>query len=196
MIIYLHVPHTCGRSIKRSLFNKDELKKITWIHNSDQIQNTNVTNNDILYCVLRNPIERVIGEFKHYSRNLKSIGVVNHLDLNHLLKQNNNFDVNNILDYCSLEVNRNVCCKFILLRTDFNIPINEKEFNTLLNCNFKFDVYSFPLKLPILSSLLGFEIEPHVIVNNIDKSEITIEELDTIRSLNHYDVRLYNIKNI
>lgn len=195
MIIYLHIPHTCGRSIKRSFFIKDELKNIVWIHNSSQITQMKRNNDEILYFVLRNPIERVIGEFKHYSRNLKSIGIVNHLDLNNILEKNPTFNMESILDYCSLEVNRNVCCKFLLLRKDFNIPITENDYSAILNSNFKFDVYSFPLKLPVLSSLLGFEISPHIVVNNVDKNDISKNKIEMIKKLNEYDLCLYNYLN-
>lgn len=192
MILYLHVPHTCGRSIRRALFIKDELKKIGWVHNSSQIKDLKTENISTKYFVLRDPIERIIGEFKHYSKNLKSIGIVNHLNLNNLLRENEKFDTTSILDYCSLEVNRNVYCKFLLLRDDFNVPISEKDFDSIIqNNNFKFDVYSFPLKLPVLSSLLGFEINPHVIVNNSNKND-TINKIDAIKKLKEYDLRLYN----
>ena len=196
MIVYLHIPHTCGRSVKRALFVKDEIKKITWVHNSSQIQNiSNLEEEKILYLVLRNPIERIIGEFKHYSRNLLSIGIVNHLELSHILKNNKKFDAKNIIDYCSLEVNRNVCCKFLLLRCDFNVPVSESDYDILLNTEFKFDVYSFPLKLPILSDLLGFEIAPHVVVDNVNKNDVSEQEKVKIIKLNEYDIRLYNYLN-
>lgn len=194
MIVYLHIPHTCGRSIKRALFVKDELKKIAWVHNSSQIQNI-PNNNETLYFVLRNPIERIIGEFKHYSKNLLSIGVVNHLELSQIINNNKKFDAKNIIDYCTLEVNRNVCCKFILLRCDFNIPVSEKDYSTLLSSDFKFDLYSFPLKLPVLSKLLGFEIAPHIVVNNINKNDVKKDDIDIIAKLNEYDIRLYNYLN-
>jgi len=75
----------------------------------------------------------MISEFVHYSNNLINMGMVNHLTSREILHQFPNFNLSDPYDYFSLEVNRNVMCKFLLLKKNFNETINEIEFIELKN---------------------------------------------------------------
>lgn len=197
-LVYLHIPHTCGRSIKRTLWEKSILKDMIVIHNGDQmIQNLN--NMYDIYFVLREPLERIIGEYKHYSVNLKTLGMVNHLEIKNIMTQQPTFDLNNILDYCNLEVNKNVYCKFLLFRKDFNKPVTIDEFNKvkeLFTGDNKpiFDIYTFPLELPILSGKIGQKVEPKLVIKNSVKDDLINNKIvcQKIQEWNSYDFLLYD----
>jgi hypothetical protein len=197
--IYLHIPHTSGRTIKRTLWNKGFLKDIICVHNAQHITEniTKITPDLKLYFVLREPLNRIIGEYKHYSRNLKIIGQVNHLTKNDV----KHIDLDNILDYCSMEVNRNVLCKFLLLKTDFDKPITDADYEKVEKlCQTDkviFDKYKFPLDLPNLSSLIGSEIKPIVIVQNSDKNDVLLNNdiCIKIKKLNEYDFKFFDKYN-
>jgi hypothetical protein len=87
MLWFLHVPHTGGRALGHFLW-KEELAHRR-IHNAQDIQaakladGISATDEQVVvkYFILRDPVERAYREFLHYSRNLTSIGRVNHLTL-------------------------------------------------------------------------------------------------------------------
>ena len=204
-LVYLHVPHTCGRLIKRDLWGKNLLKNVVCVHNQNDIikQCSFVELVDLkdtcknpyqLYFVLREPLERIIGEYKHYSKTLTYDMEVNHLEPNDV----KHIDLNNILDYYSLEVNRNTYCKFILLKTNFNQPINDNDYQNIIKIidsgKIKYDMYSFPLSsLPILSDIVGKDILPVSTFSNVKKNEILSNNdiCNKLRKINIYDFMLY-----
>ena len=197
-LVFLHVPHTGGRVIRTAL---NQITDIIWVHNYnhikenlEEIEKTNQT-----YFVLRNPLERIIGEYIHYSKFLVSFsGRVNHLQVREIIKKDPNFDWTSIISYCQLEANINQYCKFLLCRTDFDIPISSDDFDTIINLFESknkplFDVYKFPLELPILNELLGINIELNLVPNS-NKNKYIHDTIicDKIRELNKYDFLLYN----
>jgi len=62
------------------------------VHNVTDIKSHyhKMDTNSTLYFILREPLERIIGEYKHYSNNLQTIGQVNHLTMTDLKKDNPN----------------------------------------------------------------------------------------------------------
>ena len=195
-IVYLHIPHTSGRTIKRTLWLNSMLKDILPVHNAKDIKDAinNIDSNSKLYFVLREPLDRIIGEYKHYSRSLKT-KQVNHLTQNDV----KDINLDNILEYCSMEVNRNVMCKFLLLKTNFLEKINDNNYK-LLEQMFKgqnkplFDNYTFPLVLPVLSDLVGSKVEPAAIMQNVEKNDILLDSdiCNKLKELNKYDFLLYD----
>ena len=195
-IIYLHVPHTCGRMIKRDLWNKKLLKNIICVHNQNDIINCYSTESyDLIYFVLREPLDRIIGEYKHYSKAL-----MNDMKINHLEPQDvKNIDLNNILEYCSLETNKNVYCKFLLLKKNFNVPINDIDYKNIIKLveenRVKYDKYTFPLEnLPVLSNIVSQNILPVSIFPNVKKCDISLDKYicDRLKYMNNYDFMLYD----
>lgn len=182
MIIFLHVPHTGGRCIGKYLWNNN--LKYLKLHNADDIKN-NKNIEGVKYFVLRDPVERSYREYIHYSRNLERIGQVNHLTLSNF----KNLDYKNPYDYLSLEVNRNVYCKFLLLREDFNIPITEKDYSNINVNDYKFDMFSDLPYLPTLSDLISSNVN----LDNKYKSNIIFCEdiKNFIIKNNEYDIRLF-----
>lgn len=135
MVVFLHVPHTGGRSLNRALWRAG--KSLTRLHNPEQIEEylsssrlSSFPGKDPLrYFILRSPLKRSKEEYLHYTRRLQEIGVVNHLDLAQIRKKRPKFNPER--DYYSLEENRNLYCKFILLRKDFSLPLTEEDFSQI-----------------------------------------------------------------
>ena len=132
------------------------------------------------------------------------MGMVNHLNLYDLKHDNPAFNPTNILDYISLEVNRNVLCKFLLLRTDFNKPITNEEYDAIIEM-FQgsnkpvYDIYKYPLNtLPVLSKLVGVDITPLGFRTNCKKDDILVKNVicNKIKQLNKYDFDLFNYLSI
>lgn len=176
--VHLHIPHTGGRSLLR--FCWIQSIQIVSVHNPEGIRKLlpGISSETIRYCVLRHPIERAIGEFTHYSRNLKQIGLVNHLKLDEIRMENPNFDLDSPFDYFNLEVNCNPYCKFLLLRTDFSEPITLSDFVELENLikvnKIKYDLFNTQgTEYQSLYNLL-----PH-------NERITLEKLNQSRHLYH-----------
>ena len=144
MFTYLHIPHTAGRII-RSYLRLNE-HDVNYIHNEKSINDLKqqLSETRIKYFVLREPIERIISEYVHYSDSLSRMGRVNHLVLSDIKKTNPNFNANNPHHYLDLEVNKNVMCKFLLLQTDFNQPVSEQEYQKLLEklSEFTYDLFN------------------------------------------------------
>lgn len=158
-IDHLHIPHTGGRVLNGYLWRNPQLlayhqqndcvsndtakEKVlihySKIHNAIDIQKIkdNKRKMVINYFILRDPILRSYKEYQHYNRNLKNIGRVNHLELAAIQKQwkleGREYSLDSIHDYFSLEVNRNVMCKFLLGRIDFSRPITDAEYQQCLS---------------------------------------------------------------
>mgnify|MGYP003640684395 CR=1 FL=1 len=181
MLIFLHIPHTGGRNLGRWLWDKQISYKR--LHNSNDLKECEINEKDILYFIIRNPVERCYKEFLHYSERLDIVGVVNHLTKD-LFK---NKDYKDYKDYFSLEINCNVYCKFILLRCDFDKPITEDEFENMNIQRLKYDFFENLNKLPKLSEILKQEIN---LATPKYKNDITIpdEIKKFIIEKNKYDI--------
>ncbi len=189
-MLFIHVPHTSGRSLKSYLLRRGD--NIITVHNAEQIKELD-KEYSIKYFILREPTERVWKEFLHYSENLKIGGRVNHLNILHLKKANPSFDPKNISHYISLEVNRNVCCKFLLLRTDFNIPVTETDLNYLKEniSSFKYDIFKKPMTYPVLSTIID-PIDANLKYITDEAILISQEAVSEIIRLNTFDIMLFN----
>ena len=206
-LIFLHIPHTAGRSIKRILFSEGFLMdsapiKVQVVHNSEQMKKLKNDRGIIKkYFVLRPTVERLIGQTIHYSRNLKSIGQVNHLILNDLKKKFPHYDLDNPFQFINLPSNQNVYCKFLLGFTNFNKIVTDNDFEKV-KAMFKsnnppiWDYYTKPIKTPNLEKLLSITIEPICFqqsskesLDNLFKNQLLVNEIE---KLNTYDIKLYN----
>lgn len=197
-MLFLHVPHTSGRGIGRFLWNHQKDHKIDYkkIHNAKDFEtifsniNNLEINNIIKYFVVRDPIERSYKEFIHYSKNLGKIGIVNHLKLSEIKKNNPKFDHTDPFDYLDLEVNKNVYCKFLLFRTDFTIPITEEDYLKIDINKFYYDLFTDLPELSTLSKLIDMNVNlPTFSFNPIDIPE---DIKNFIIMNNQYDIKLIN----
>lgn len=198
-IVHLHIPHTGGRCLGRYAFKcyqqlKDKNITYTRLHNARNIADylhviDSTTDNTVFYFVLRDTTERLYKEFLHYSSRLQTVGMVNHLDLSDIQKRYPDFNVTSFSDYCRLEVNRNAYCKFLLLRTDFNIPITDTDYQQVLDLlkrgNFKYDVFDKPLVLHEFANLL--DVETAVLQDTLSKiwprSDKSSDNKDTTKTI-------------
>lgn len=211
--LHLHVPHTGGRSLHGILWhNSVNFQKV---HNAKAIEefllglgslsNTPLINEIIpksnRYFVLREPVERAYKEFRHYSKNLQTIGRVNHLILDDLKKDNKSFNPASIDDYFSLECNRNVYCKFLLLKKDFNRPITDIDFEHLKDLiksdRIVFDrfvdgkiQYLNLRKILNLNDDIKIDINMHPTNSSCD---ISNDEKSFLEKCQMYDLKLYQL---
>jgi len=190
-IVFLHVPHTGGRMIGRFMWSHN--LNYVKLHNNNDISLYLDDDNDYKngiekYFVVRDPIERAYKEFLHYSRNLDRIGMVNHLSISDFT----NLDHNNPYDYLGMEVNKNVYCKFLLMREDFSVPVTDQEFNKMDLDDFKYDLFEDIPTLPTLSGLINMNID----VPKLTKTDVEIpQNVKTfIEKNNEYDIMLF--KNV
>lgn len=147
-ILFLHVPHTGGRGLLSTLTSR-----ITTVHNAVDIEKLTVEQRSLpLYMVFRDPVHRALGEYYHYSMQFMRTGYVNHMNKTTM----GNVDVSTIDKYFSLEVNCNTMCKFILLRTDFSVPITEADYQTVLTVPLLYDMIG---DYSTLGDLLGVKID-------------------------------------
>ena len=121
---------------------------------------------------------------------LPRIGIVNHLKLSELKRNDSDFDHTNPFDYLDLEVNKNVYCKFLLFRTDFNIPISDEEYQKIDLDDFHYDLFSNLPELPTLSDLIGIKITLPTFVTKEYKIPENIREFIIMN--NQYDIKLIN----
>lgn len=179
MLVHLHVPHTGGRYLKHQVWNQSiPLKSI------HQVESLNP--DDQRYLVLRDPIVRAWAEFIHYSAAYDRVGRVNHLS-----KEELGLDLSTYSQYFSLEINRNVYCKFILGTTE---PITEQSFQNVLNCKLAFDRFSDSLSLPVLAKLL--QIDQGIFIGG-KRPQSTVhiipdQFIELMSDCQNYDVRLFN----
>jgi hypothetical protein len=190
-ILFLHIPHTCGRLLKRILtFHNVPYNAI---HNEKQFNNS-LKNTHQIYFILRNPLERCVAEFVHYSFTF----VHSQYQVNNLSLPCQSFD--SIENYYSSENRCNLTCKY-LLQKPFDSPITDKDFDSILQMNFHFDIYSNPLDPKTLSSLANFDIKKEL-DNSLQYGRyLPSKKLGKpfnksfIVSRNFYDVKLFNHLN-
>lgn len=211
-LIYLHIPHTAGRSIRRILFNtgffkEDADPKVHFVHNPTdmaKLPSELTSTNPIKYFVLRPTVDRIVGQYAHYSRNLKTVGQVNHLILNDLLAEYPDFDPDDPYQFINLSSNRNIYCKFLLGRVDLDEQLVDKDFEEIKEM-FKgpnkpiWDTYSMPIQIPNLEKVLNIVIVPpafrQTAISTIDKYLNNDKLIEEIKKLNRYDIMLYEFLN-
>lgn len=196
-MIFLHIPHTCGLNINFAL-QKNNIEYV-YVHNElDILKLQELRKYDINYFVLRNPIERVIGEAIHYVGRYKSTkSKVNNVKLPNIYYES-------IQKYVTHESRRDLCCKYLLKKTNFNIPLTLLDFNNLIKLvnsgKLIWDNYSYPIKTPVLNKFLNKDIELFLKNNDhktmmynksILKSKYSSLE-STLMKLNNYDMQLWN----
>lgn len=198
--VFLHIPHTSGRLLRKYMWYKGYLTgkeniRCHIVHNSDQMVDHDLPK----YFILRDPVERIIAEYIHYSQRLVNIGTVNHLDLTNIHKSYPKFDPANIQDYISLEETRNLYCKFLLGRKDFTIPISDTDFELLLKKPFIYDLYEKPMNYPKLEEFLNKKMDIFMIekiyrhpltMDKEKRNELTCHS-ESIQACNEYDIKLY-----
>jgi len=211
MILYLHIPHTGGRVLRIYLWANGYIDtKVRYVHGTPGI--TRMLKNgeeNSIYFVLRNPVERIIGEFLHYSDLLKKHGMVGHLWLHKIEEKFPDFDPTDPYQYIKVESGHNLCCKYLLLRTDFNLPITDDDFSSLkekLN-DMKFDLYETPLTHPVLAEMLN--IDKNILIEGLENTPIqslvipdkkykesllsNLYLINKIEEYNTYDIKLFNL---
>ncbi|QKF93663.1 hypothetical protein QKU48_gp0205 [Fadolivirus algeromassiliense] len=208
--IFLHVPHTAGRVLKNYLWTNR--KKVINVHNDKDMK---LIKNKALqkYFILRNPIERIIGECVHYSTNLKNIGIVNYLSMDDILIRNPYFNPENISEYIKLEATKNLYCKFLLNRDNFWEPITANDFDKITKIlekgEFIYDKYTNPMDYEKLSQLIGIDrkeinkvtMEITTKSQIINKTNINIKKellnntnlIKEIELMNEYDIKLFTL---
>lgn len=200
--VFLHIPHTSGRLLRKYMWYKGYLTgngsiRCHIVHNSEQM----VDNDLPRYFILRDPVERIIAEYIHYSRRLLDIGVVNYLDLANIHQDYPKFDPSNIQDYISLEETRNLYCKFLLGRKDFGIAISDTDFELLSKGAFIYDVYQKPMNYSSLQEFLHEKIDVSIVekiyrypltLNKEERAELACHS-ESIRACNEYDIKLYEL---
>jgi hypothetical protein len=110
-----------------------------------------------LYFILRDPYERFVAEFLHYSNRLDAVGQVNHLK-----KEEISIDYKDPFQYAGMEVNRNVMCKFLSRSLDFSATFPsgnvEKLVNIVKSGKAVFDVFSRPMKYAVFAEAIDSAI--------------------------------------
>lgn len=212
ILMYAHIPHTGGREIRRCLKNLHVTNKYRYVHNAENIKQYLRYHKKCspVYFILRNPSKRLVGEYCHYSELLSNVNYVNHLNLFKIRDKNKTFEPRDPLHYFDLEVNRNVMCKYVLKRTDFNIPINENDYNEIIKLyidgKLLYDTFnSTRLNLINLSKTLNVDLEQlNKQINKRDtikygkhdkyKNELVsnIVLIEHLTKLNKYDYMVYN----
>jgi hypothetical protein len=144
-LVFLHIPHTAGTPLKRYL--KHNKLEVDCVHNAEEMQTVSESTKG--YFVLREPFQRFVAEFMHYSKRLDHRGEVNHLKEEDFI----GLDFQNPYQYAELEVNKNVMCKFLARSTDFSIPftgsVNDVHQNSV------FDKYQNPMQFTTLEGEIG-----------------------------------------
>jgi hypothetical protein len=212
-IIYLHVPHTAGRVIKKYLYKRGFLAKtknlnIFFVDNpKDFFALKEKLDNIIIYTIIRSPIDRLIEQFIYYSKNfknLKNLKNVEHMNKNictDLKKKLGSFNSTSLHNFIRFPENQNIFCKFLLGRQNLKRPICEndyKKIKILLKKSDKiiWDLYKKPVKVPQLEKLLNIPIIPEAFLDcSIDKHAILFKDTNLkskIINLNKYDIKLYN----
>ena len=192
--IFLHIPHTSGRVLKE--FIEKNRMKIEYVHNFYGLKAIRNKEYDTIYTIIRNPLDRAISEYLHYSRLLMNQGYVNHLALVKIRRERPFFNPAVPQDYFDLEENKNVMCKFLLRKTDFTKPVDNDDFKnvtTLINSgNIKYDTYSkINYKLPVFSKIIDW---------NVDTLKVAMDELlsnyketsSVVKKQLSYDFKLFD----
>jgi hypothetical protein len=153
-----------------------------------------------LYFILRDPYERFVAEFLHYSNRLDIVGQVNHLK-----REEITVDYKDPFQYTAMEVNRNVMCKFLSRSLDFSATFPSENVESLVNLvksgNAVFDVFSRPMKYAVFAKAIGTAIPelptlPQQYAYSYDGQREVMLKNDLLREhhrkLNASDYALYN----
>lgn len=207
-IIFLHIPHTSGRVLKEFI-GKNKLD-IGYVHNFYGLKAIRNKEYDTIYTIIRNPLDRAISEYVHYSRLLMNQGWVNHLAIAKIRRTNPFFNPAVPKHYFGLEENKNVMCKFMLRKTDFTKPMNDDDYKNVISLinsgNIKYDIYNkFNNELPIFSKLIEWDTDKLIDSMNelrsnykemssvVKKQWLNNESLcEFIKKENSYDFKLFN----
>ena len=175
--IFLHIPHTSGRCLRNVLKNLERNGIFRSLHNEKFISKYNDAwgkHKQMMYFILREPIGRTIGEFTHYSNHIKKFGWVNHLNKDIVSEVKDDTDLADPFEYVKLENNKNLYCKFILLREDFSEPVSKADYEKVLEILEQglcfYDIFSS--RLTNLESILERPINMKMKMTN-DKKEGT-----------------------
>jgi len=213
-VVFAHVPHTAGRAAKRYLWIHYPQKHIS-IHTPEDIDQLTIAAHAYLrYFVLRDPVHRIIAEYLHYSVTLSDPtgGRIGYLSLDDARKQLPSFNPSNLLDYVRLPITNDVCCKLLLLRTDWNKPISAEEYQTLLRLVslgiVKHDPYVVPMRYTQLATLFSVDVCGfNSGIDELSRASYRIDPLnearrrvlleapgveELIKSRNRYDCLLYD----
>ena len=185
-LMYIHVPHTCGRLLNRILQSKT--KCYHRIHNEIDYTDKIFDNT---YIILRDPVERCIAEYTHYSNRYKQQNVkVNNMTIS-------DESYSSIEKYYENECTNNIACK-MLIQKPFNCPITDSDYNNILNMSYIYDIYTTNMKIPNLSILYnGISNDLYnkkygqYITNNIKLTK-TKNISQYIEIKNKYDIMLFN----
>jgi hypothetical protein len=207
-LIYLHIPHTAGRVIRRFLWQNDLLKDIQHTHNGEQtaeiLSKSSNWDKATKYFVKRPVVERMIGQFLHYGARLANTGRVNDLYLNKIKENQPDFDANDPVQFVSLEENRNHYCKFILGFTDFSKPMADADFERVLamKSTLHWDEFQTPAKVPVFEKLLNQKIDLTTVnhpsmtfMHQTEKRNVLLADKELaalIEKNNLYDNKLFN----
>ena len=185
----------------RGLLDDGHDIKVHFIHNPQEMINLKLSKPvEKKYFILRPTIERIVGQFVHYSRNLKNIGRVNHLVLDDLREESPGFNPDDPYQFIRLKSNQNVYCKFLLGRTDFNQPITNEDFEkvkAMFTSDNKpiWDLYSKPIEVLNLEKLLGIGIVPEAFRQSPEEEHNKLLNnkglIEEIEKLNSFDIKLY-----
>lgn len=156
MFIFIHIPHTSGR-VTRKLLTNNKIEYL-YVHNFNGIKK--LDSDHQRYSIIRDPTTRLISEFAHYSQLIEKRGRANYVNT-----KDYTFDPTNPFEYFNLEMNKNVMCKFLLLKQDFETPITENDVNIILTLiqekKILFDYLKEEPEFFNLAKLINFE-EPEL----------------------------------
>ena len=200
-LVFLHVPHTGGRvliSEFKKIKEEDPHLNVVWPH---QPRDFHAVKRDCVgvqqYFILRPTIDRLLGQFIHYTKRLQLVGIANHLRIGSLPK---GFQLDNPRHFFMIEENRNLYCKFLLNRKDFSKPVTFTDFKRVLaffNSEQSpiWDVYTFPNKFTQLETFLERTVNCQKFNQSSgEKREGLKNNKDLIRLielLNKHDIVLY-----
>jgi hypothetical protein len=191
-LLFLHIPHTCGRLIHSILdFNKIDFHRI---HNDKDYTTKSF---DSVYTILRDPLERCIAEYYHYSSRYKQMHDIQ-LQVNNLNLTKESYD--SIEQYYQNENRCNLACKY-LLQKDLDSKITDDDYNRILLLDFHYDLYDSDLNPTVLSELVNIDMKlcmkdrKYGHYKKISKEMPDFDE-HFIASQNTYDIKLFNhLKN-
>lgn len=212
-IVFVHIPHTAGRAAKRYLWTHYPRRHLA-IHTPEDISGLPPTSNTLnRYFVLRHPLQRIIAEYIHYSATLldPTGGRIGYLSLDGIRKHTPAFNPASLIDYVQLPLTNDLCCKLLLLRTDWSSPVTETEYQQLLQLidagKIKYDNYVVPMQYTQLASLLAIDTEsfsksindlsgasynPNPLTNAKKLVMLQVPGImELVTSRNAYDYRLY-----
>lgn len=184
-LLFLHIPHTCGRLLNRIFINK--IKNYHRIHNEKDYTDKLY---QYIYVILRNPIDRCIAEYYHYSNRFKNQKIqVNNMNLSMT-------SYNSLCSYYTNECTNNLVCKYILQK-----PLNEKitlnDYELIIKKKIIFDIYTADLKLVNLDNILpdiSNELKNEKYgkyLKNEKNINVTDNDIKILKEKNIFDIMLY-----